>query len=41
MNGKHEVRLERIEESLRELHEKVDGLIETGTVNEVDIVWLR
>lgn len=41
MNGKHEVRLERIERSLRDLHEKVDGMIETGVVNEADIVWLK
>lgn len=41
MNGKHEVRLERIEKSLEELHEKVDGLLETGAVNEADIVWLK
>lgn len=41
MNGKHEVRLERIEQSLRDLHEKVDGMTETGVVNEADIVWLK
>lgn len=41
MNGKHEVRLERIEQSLEELHEKVDGLVETGAVNEADILWLK
>lgn len=40
MNREHEVRLERIEESLRGLHEKVDALIEGGAVNRTDIVWL-
>lgn len=41
MNGKYEVRLERIELSLAELHEKVDGMVETGAVNKADIVWLK
>ncbi len=41
MNGKHEIRLERIEESLSELHEKVDRMVETGVVNEADIRWLK
>lgn len=41
MNGKHEVRLERIEQSLAELHDKVDGITETGVVNRADIVWLK
>lgn len=41
MNGEHELRLERIEESLRGLHEKVDHLVETGAVNKTDIVWLK
>lgn len=41
MNGKHEVRLERIEKSLEELHEKMDAMVETGAVNEADIVWLK
>lgn len=41
MNGKHEVRLERIEQSLRELHEKVDTLVEGEAENRTDIVWLK
>lgn len=41
VNGKHEVRLERIERSLGELHEKVDHMVETGAVNATDIVWLK
>lgn len=41
MNGKHEVRLERIEESLQGLHEKVDALVEGEAENRTDIVWLK
>lgn len=41
MNGKHEVRLERIEARIEELHDKVDALVETGAVNEADIIWLK
>ena len=41
MNGEHEVRLERIEELLRELHQKVDRLVEEGAVARTEIVWLK
>lgn len=41
VNGKHEVRLERIERSLSNLHGKMDDMIETGAVNEADILWLK
>lgn len=41
MNGEHEVRLERIERSLADLHRKVDSITEIGMVNEVDILWLK
>lgn len=41
VNGEHEVRLERIEQSLRDLHEKMDTVVETGVVNQADIVWLK
>lgn len=41
LNGKHEVRLERIEQSLQDLHDKVDDIVETGVVNKADIVWLK
>lgn len=40
MNGKHEVRLERIEARIEELHEKVDALVEGEAENRTDIVWL-
>lgn len=40
-NGKHEVRLERIEKRLEEINEKMDVLVEQGVVNETDIRWLK
>ena len=41
MNGEHELRLERIEEMLRGLHDKVDRLVEDGAVARTEIVWLK
>lgn len=41
MNGEHEVRLDRIEESLRELHGKMDRLIEEGAVTRTEVAWLK
>lgn len=40
-NGKHELRLERIEKRLEEINEKMDVLVEQGVVNETDIRWLK
>lgn len=41
VNGEHEVRLDRIEESLRGLHAKVDSLIEEGAVARTEVAWLK
>lgn len=41
MNGEHELRLDRIEELLRELHVKVDRLVEDAAVARTEIVWLK
>lgn len=41
MNGEHEVRLDRIEESLGTLHAKVDRLIEEGAVARTEVAWLK
>ncbi|PSG98224.1 hypothetical protein BRD56_01095 [Thermoplasmatales archaeon SW_10_69_26] len=41
MNGKHEVRLERIEERIDELHEKMDELAENDAGNRTDTGWLK
>lgn len=41
MNGEHELRLDRIEELLRDLHAKVDRLVEEGAVARTEIVWLK
>ena len=40
VNGEHEVRLERIEARIDELHNKVDELVESEAENRTDIVWL-
>lgn len=41
MNGEHEVRLERIEKRIDELHDKVDSLVANEARNRTDIVWLK
>lgn len=41
LNGLHEVRLDRIEESLRVLHKKMDRLVEDGAVARTEIAWLK
>lgn len=41
MNGEHAHRLERIEQRVDELHEKLDELAENEAANATDIVWLK
>lgn len=41
MNGEHAHRLERIEQRVDELHEKLDGIAEAEAANATDIVWLK
>jgi hypothetical protein len=43
VNGKHEVRLQRIEERIEKLHEKMDELAENEAeaANATDIRWLK
>lgn len=41
MNGEHAHRLERIEQRVDELHEKMDRLAEAEAANATDIVWLK
>lgn len=41
LDGGHELRLDRIEESLKVLHKKLDRLVEEGAVARTDITWLK
>ena len=41
MNGEHAHRLERIEQRVDELHDKMDELAEAEAANATDIVWLK
>ncbi len=41
VNGEHALRLDRIEASLGDLHEKVDTLVEHEAIHRTEIRWLR
>ena len=41
MNGKHEVRLERIEERIDKLPDKMDELAKNEAGNRTDTGWLK
>lgn len=40
-DGDHEPRLDRIEDSLKVLHRKLDRLADEGAVARTDVAWLK
>jgi hypothetical protein len=41
VDGAHELRLDRIEESLQTLHKKIDRLVEDAAIARTEIAWLK
>lgn len=41
LDGRHEVRLDRIEDSLKVLHKKLDRIADESAVARTDVAWLK